>query len=131
MHILFSMNRNEPCHCGSGRKYKVCCEGKDQAKRPRRLPSRRELRRMRRELDAKSERQLAVLKEEYGVHVNYVSPISYQGRRVWALGAKVYPNRPPKETFHEFLLHVLKTTLGGGNGDSPKWQCLKLSGISS
>ena len=24
--------RNEPCHCGSGRKYKQCCLGKDEAK---------------------------------------------------------------------------------------------------
>jgi len=23
--------RNEPCHCGSGRKYKVCCLRKDEA----------------------------------------------------------------------------------------------------
>jgi hypothetical protein len=23
--------RNQPCHCGSGRKYKHCCLGKDQA----------------------------------------------------------------------------------------------------
>ena len=22
--------RNEPCHCGSGRKYKHCCTGKDE-----------------------------------------------------------------------------------------------------
>jgi hypothetical protein len=25
--------RNEPCHCGSGRKYKQCCLEKDEAKR--------------------------------------------------------------------------------------------------
>ena len=24
--------RNDPCHCGSGRKYKHCCLGKDEAK---------------------------------------------------------------------------------------------------
>jgi uncharacterized protein YecA (UPF0149 family) len=24
--------RNEPCHCGSGRKYKKCCLGADQAR---------------------------------------------------------------------------------------------------
>ena len=22
-------NRNDPCHCGSGKKYKQCCKGKD------------------------------------------------------------------------------------------------------
>ena len=25
------LGRNEPCHCGSGRKYKQCCLGKDEA----------------------------------------------------------------------------------------------------
>lgn len=25
-------NRNEPCHCGSGKKYKNCCLDKDQSK---------------------------------------------------------------------------------------------------
>lgn len=26
------IGRNDPCHCGSGKKYKKCCEAKDQAK---------------------------------------------------------------------------------------------------
>ena len=26
-----SLGRNDPCHCGSGRKYKVCCLDKDEA----------------------------------------------------------------------------------------------------
>jgi hypothetical protein len=26
------LGRNDPCHCGSGRKYKVCCLDKDEAK---------------------------------------------------------------------------------------------------
>lgn len=26
------LGRNEPCHCGSGRKYKQCCLEKDEAK---------------------------------------------------------------------------------------------------
>lgn len=25
-------DRNDPCHCGSGRKYKNCCQGKDDSK---------------------------------------------------------------------------------------------------
>jgi hypothetical protein len=27
------LGRNEPCHCGSGQKYKKCCLDKDQAQR--------------------------------------------------------------------------------------------------
>jgi hypothetical protein len=26
-----ALGRNDPCHCGSGRKYKVCCLAKDEA----------------------------------------------------------------------------------------------------
>jgi hypothetical protein len=26
------LGRNDPCHCGSGRKYKQCCLGKDEEK---------------------------------------------------------------------------------------------------
>lgn len=25
------LNRNDPCHCGSGKKYKNCCQKKDQS----------------------------------------------------------------------------------------------------
>lgn len=28
---MASRGRNEPCHCGSGRKYKQCCLAKDEA----------------------------------------------------------------------------------------------------
>jgi hypothetical protein len=31
------MGRNDPCHCGSGKKYKKCCLDADEAARPRRL----------------------------------------------------------------------------------------------
>jgi hypothetical protein len=26
-----NIGRNDPCHCGSGKKYKACCLGKDEA----------------------------------------------------------------------------------------------------
>lgn len=26
------LQRNDPCHCGSGKKYKNCCQQKDQSK---------------------------------------------------------------------------------------------------
>jgi hypothetical protein len=52
------------------------------------------------------------LREDYGVHVNYVRPIKHQGHKVWAIGSRVYLNRRPDETFHEFALDVLRETLG-------------------
>ena len=30
-HPSRSLGRNDPCHCGSGRKYKQCCLDKDEA----------------------------------------------------------------------------------------------------
>jgi hypothetical protein len=51
------------------------------------------------------------LRDEYGVHVNYVAPVSWQGQKVYALGSRVY-FRPPSETFHEFLIQVLQETIG-------------------
>ena len=32
---MAKMGRNDPCRCGSGQKYKKCCEGKDRAGGPR------------------------------------------------------------------------------------------------
>jgi len=54
----------------------------------------------------------ARLRESYGVYINYVRPVDWRGGKVWAIGSRVYPGRPPNETFHEFLLHVLRGTLG-------------------
>jgi hypothetical protein len=31
------LGRNDPCHCGSGQKYKKCCATKDEAARSREL----------------------------------------------------------------------------------------------
>lgn len=31
------LGRNEPCHCGSGKKYKKCCATKDEESRPKKL----------------------------------------------------------------------------------------------
>lgn len=29
--MAVKLNRNDPCHCGSGKKYKNCCQKKDQS----------------------------------------------------------------------------------------------------
>jgi len=53
-----------------------------------------------------------LLREEYGVHVQHVAPVLWQGRRLWAIGSRVYLDRRPNETYHEFLFVVLRDTLG-------------------
>ena len=104
--------RNDPCPCGSGTKYKKCCEGKVPRARDVLLPTMKELKRMRRDLDKRGEDQGAILRENFGVLVNYVSPVLWKGKKVWAIKNRVFPDRPPKETFHEFLYYFLKVTLG-------------------
>jgi hypothetical protein len=52
------------------------------------------------------------LREEFGVYVNHVSPVQWQGGKVWAIGSQVYPGRRANETFHEFTFAVLRQTLG-------------------
>jgi hypothetical protein len=54
----------------------------------------------------------ARLRDEFGVHVNYVHPMMWLDRKVWAIGSRLYTNRPPDETFHEFILQVLRDEFG-------------------
>ena len=104
------MGRNEPCHCGSGKKYKRCHLDLDLDRDAQRafveaLPT----------LQAKmqhSQEYDRILREEYGVYINYVSPIQWQGQKIWAIGSRLYTNRRPNETYHEFIFDVLRLTLG-------------------
>ena len=95
------IGRNKPCHCGSGKKYKKCCMGKDQQPVPKEV------------IDYFTKLQA---EQEYmkcaGIHINYVKPIIFQGKKVWALGNLVYADGNTNETFHTFLIHILKAELG-------------------
>lgn len=98
------VGRNEPCPCGSGKKWKKCCLQKTR-------PSKEEIlevfRRKQEREDAKKARLRAM-----GIYINYVNPVIFKGKRVWALGSRVYVNRNPNETFHEFVIWLLQDTLG-------------------
>lgn len=111
--MLSKPGRNDPCRCGSGKKYKKCCLDTDRKAEHEMQEMLPELEEAMREMQARIERGAKRLRNEYGVYVNYVSPVDWQGHKVWAIGTRVYPNRPAHETFHEFLLHVLRGTLGG------------------
>jgi len=109
---LVKPGRNEPCRCGSGKKYKKCCLDEDREADRSMQAMTPELEKAIRELQAKIERGAERLRNEYGIYINYVSPVDFQGRKVWAIGTRVYADRPPNETFHEFLLHILRGALG-------------------
>jgi len=100
--------RNDPCHCGSGKKYKKCHLDIDRDARRaivEALPILQAKHQQAQDYDRR-------LREEFGVHVHFVSPVPWQGGKVWAIGSRVYPGRRATETFHDFILHVLRETLG-------------------
>jgi SEC-C motif len=122
--------RNDPCHCGSEKKYKRCCSGADEeaASEKRRRAGR--IRGMSYEhappevLAAKerSEREQRGIREQlardFGVLINVVAPVEFEGGKVWAIGSRVYTGAPPRQTFHEFILGVLRGELGKEWADS-------------
>lgn len=98
------IGRNEPCPCGSGKKYKKCCMDIDQIKRdglPKEIID---------YFNKVNEEKARIA--NMGILINYVNPILFKGKRVWALGNKVYHSRPPEETFHQFIIDILRITLG-------------------
>lgn len=103
-----TLGRNDPCHCGSEKKYKRCHLDIDRnaarvlAEALPVLWSKQQ----------KTKQREDRLRDEFGVHVPFVSPVQWQGGTAWAIGSRVYPDRPAGETFHEFILGVLRETLG-------------------
>src|SRR4051812_19958126 len=98
--------RNDPCHCGSGKKYKRCHLDADRAA-ARAVGAQLDVA----EVLAQIETAPEVLRRDFGVYINYVAPVAWQGNRCYVLGHRLY-QRPPRETFHEFLIFVLRSTLG-------------------
>jgi len=95
--------RNQRCPCGSGKKYKKCHE--NQANIAKDVPA--EVREYFCN-DANEKKNLQML----GIKVNFVNPILFKGKKVFALGSRVFYNRPPCETFHKFILSVGLQQLG-------------------
>jgi SEC-C motif-containing protein len=104
--------RNEPCPCGSGKKYKKCCLDKDLATSREAREALPVVMQKFAESAARQERLETALHDRYGIYINYVKPVQFQGRKVWAIGRRLYPDRPPNESFMEFVVSVLGETLG-------------------
>lgn len=106
--LAMKLGRNDPCHCGSGKKYKRCHEDLDREMSrvvATALP----------QIQARiadDQARVRRLRDDYGLDISFVPPVLHQGQKVWAIGDRVYMNRPPNETFHEFILDVLRQTLG-------------------
>ena len=109
------IGRNQPCPCGSGRKYKKCHLINNtplmNIANITKLEPTPETERIRQELETQQIERRKKL-EQLGIFIDFVVPIHFKDKKVWALGSRLYPRRPAKETFHEFIVHVLKEEMG-------------------
>ena len=110
--FLGTPKRNDPCWCGSGKKYKKCHLDQDaDGLRSVREVLPQAMAQFARDAERRARVELR-LREQYGIYINYVTPVHFQGRKVWAIGTRLYPNNPPNQTYAEFLVSVLGTELG-------------------
>lgn len=105
------IGRNDPCPCGSGKKYKKCCLQKQAS-----IPSLEDIKEVIKIFQKQETERLAL--QEKGIFINYVRPCPYvnpktnQKLKAWALGSRLFHTRPEHETFHMFILSHLKEVLG-------------------
>ncbi len=108
------IGRNQPCPCGSGKKYKKCHLLNRQplvVPRITKLEPTPETERIRLQLETQQTERRKKL-AELGVFIDFVIPTHFKGKKVWALASRFYPYQKEDETFHEFIVHVLKLELG-------------------
>jgi hypothetical protein len=94
------IGRNDPCHCGSGKKYKKCCLDKKIVPLDVRLMPYEQY-------------------EKPEPHIDFVKSLVHQGYRMRTYANKIWP-RPAKETLHEFIIYNLMATYGQTWYDSQK-----------
>jgi hypothetical protein len=101
--IAMKIGRNDPCYCGSGKKYKKCHLAID-----RDANADSDLSIALEQLRAK---QAEIAEREYnGYYLPHIQTV-HQGKRVRAVGS-LLSFRPLDETFHEFTIDLLRYTLG-------------------
>jgi hypothetical protein len=120
---LSKLGRNEPCHCGSGKKYKKCHLRQDQeqddttsrATQARRSgPSRADIAAMMRKREAQEE----IRRIQQGLGRPIISNM-FNDHRIVAVGNKIYWSKSWK-TFPDFLNGYIKKTLGSEWGNDEK-----------
>lgn len=107
------IGRNDPCPCGSGKKYKRCCISKNNSNPIiTEVETTPELESLRQSIIEENENRRELFLEPLGIFIDFVKPIIFKTKKFWVLGNRVYYNRPENETFHEFIISVLLNTLG-------------------
>ncbi|MCR4314631.1 MAG: hypothetical protein NUV84_05300 [Candidatus Uhrbacteria bacterium] len=100
------VGRNEPCPCGAKKpdgssvKFKRCHLNKPINVIP---PGLIEAYEKMKEAQTKQKSYLNSL----GIYIDFVKPIEFKGKKVWALGNRVYASHSPHQTFHEFIVFIV------------------------
>jgi hypothetical protein len=131
---MSKIGRNDPCSCGSGRKYKKCCGSPSAAAPPSHRPLPFTIRRatfeelpsgVKRELlekEAAETRKASVRLLRYG-HVRAPIIVDHQGYKVAAIGSKILYAKHWK-TFHDLLYtniaHVVGREWGRAELEKPE-----------
>ena len=102
------IGRRSPCHCGSGARYKNCCEKKDRGEIPGIRVQKIDESTVSPEVQEFVRRARA---QPAAVTANSVPWVLKDGRRMVA-GKACLHARPREEAFSNFLVHHLKWTLG-------------------
>src|SRR3990167_2233723 len=89
------VGRNEPCPCGSGKKYKKCCYGRNNSVPPE----------VHLQFERLKAKQLQIEKQQ-GLGRSIIS-IEFKGYRMVAVGNRMYYSQKWK-TFHDFLLEYIR-----------------------
>lgn len=90
---LTRVGRNDPCPCGSGKKYKKCCLSKFKLPSPEEIVSLLEKQR----------------KQRPEPHLDFVESLVVKDYRLRIIWSRIY-RRPAEETFHEFIMLILQLT---------------------
>jgi hypothetical protein len=93
------IGRNDPCPCGSGKKFKKCCYGKNRASPPA----------VHLQLERLKAKQLQIEKQQ-GLGRSIIS-IEFKGYRFIAVGNRMYYSKKWK-TFHDFLFEYIRMIFG-------------------
>ncbi len=109
------IRRNDPCPCGSGKKFKKCCLGKRSVKREqqssiKKLPEDIKMKILRQQNEEK------IRKEEFG-EVRPIIHADFKGHKFVAVGNRLIYSQNWK-TFPDFLISYLGTVLGTEWGNS-------------
>jgi hypothetical protein len=112
------LGRNDPCFCGSGRKFKKCCLPHERTANfkpvtagqfsPKELA---EIEQLGAEVERERQERLAVLRQ-FGIFVELVNTISHNGRKFYLHAGGISSINKEHATFHEILIYNLQQVLG-------------------